>query len=305
MSDTTTKKAPSKKKAKSPPPRLGDEESASLRRGDGDIIPDDNEVSSDVDLDVKDDHDDTPKSTSKVAQQREDVARAKAEQEEKSREEIIEEAQRDLAALDPWTEEKGSRRWVIGQAPEHGGSEKDYAVFYQDKLEWMPRQRFFALVGQTMSKAIKATGGDVGGMADVFGDGEGSLIERGKRLVGKDFRDAASFFALAMELVAYSPNFLVDCYVIWLDVPKRDRGWARERFNEPWKPEQGKWGLTDEDHEEIIQTFLDQNYDNIRSFFAEKLPAMAKRVGLLERSKERKAILPGADDEDHANGSVS
>lgn len=207
------------------------------------------------------------------------------EEEERKREEALEKAQKELEALDPQTKAK---RWMIGKPPEYGGGERDYAIYVQEKLPWMARQKFFSLVGRTMATAIKASGGDVGGMSDVFGDDGGSLIERGRRLTSRDFSDASSFMALAFELVGYAPNFLSECYCIWLNVPRLDRDWARERFNEPWNPEADDWGLKDEDHEEIINTFIDQNYEEIRRFFAEVLPRMAKRISLHERGVDRK-----------------
>lgn len=224
---------------------------------------------------------------SKVEQQARDAAQAEQGEVEKSREEEVAEAREALEALDPTSE---PIRWVIGKPPEHGGTTKQFSVYVQDTMPWMPRQRFFALVGATMSKAIRASGGEVANMADVFGgDGGGSLIERGRRLTQRDFADATSFMALAFELVAYSPDFLLDCYCIWLDVQRDERGWAKLRFNERWDPENDQWGLKDDDHEKLCQAFIDQNYEDIRRFFVVTLPALGKRVALHEKSKDRDA----------------
>lgn len=222
---------------------------------------------------------------SKVEEQAADAAAQAKKDIEKSHEAEIEEARAELEALSPTTEPV---RWVIGKPPEHGGKENQYSIYVQDKLPWMDEKVFFSHVARTFANAIKSTGGDFGGMADVFGDEEGgSIIERGRRLGQRDFGDAASFLTLAFELVAYSPMFLVDCYIIILGVPRDDRRWARLRFAEPWDPEKDKWGLKREDHKKIIDTFIDQNYEAIRSFFVDELPAIAKRVMLHERSKDR------------------
>ena len=53
---------------------------------------------------------------------------------------------------------------------------------------------------------------------------------------------------LAFELIGYSADFLIDCYVILLDVPRTEREWARMRFSEPWDPDKEKYGLRDEQH---------------------------------------------------------
>jgi len=237
--------------------------------------------------DNEDDDDDESLNGTATKRQNEDVAaQKKARATEKSHDELISEAEAELAKLDPQTE---PRRWLIGKPPEQGGKEDEYAVYVQDTMPWMARGKFFALVARTFADAIKASGGSVGAsMGDLFGDEEGgSLVERGRRLSQRDFGDATQFMSLAFELIAYSPDFLVKCYLLWLDVPRRDRGWARERFNEPWKPEEGLYGLKDEWNKEIIQTFIDQNFEGIRDFFVEELPAIGKRAALHERSKDR------------------
>jgi hypothetical protein len=222
---------------------------------------------------------------SKTDQQALEAAQEAKKQQEKSREQEINEASEALDALSPQIEPV---RRMIGKPPEMGGKENQYSIYVQDMLPWMDRQVFFSHVGRTFADAIKATGGDFGGMNDVFGD-EGSIIERGRALTQRDFGDAASFLTLAFELVAHSPMFLVDCYVIILAVPRDERRWARARFAEPWKPENDQWGLKDEEHEDIIQTFIDQNYEEIRRFFVETLPAMGRRLMLHEKSKDRQS----------------
>jgi hypothetical protein len=227
------------------------------------------------------------KAASKVEEQTQDVEAERAAREQAAREREVEEAREELEKLDPATKPV---QWIIGKDPEHGGSEKQYSIYVQDKLPWMPRQQFFALVSRVFSAAIRATGGSVGGMGDIFGDESGgSLIERGRRLTQRDLTDASSFMALAFELIGYSPDFLVDCYVILLDVPRAEREWARMRFSETWDPASEKWGLKDEDHEKIIQTFIDQNYEEIRRFFVVTLPKMGRRVALHEKSQDRES----------------
>jgi len=225
------------------------------------------------------------KTTSKVDEQNADLAAQKQAEAEHEREQEIERAREELDKLEPRTVPV---RWMVGKTPEHGGNEKQYSIYVQDKLPWMPRQQFFSLVARTFSQAIKASGGNVGGMADVFGSQEGgSLIERGRRLSERDLTDASQFMALAFELIGYSADFLIDCYVILLSVPRSEREWARMRFSEPWEPEADKWGLKDEDHELIIQTFIDQNYEEIRRFFVETIPTLGRRIALHEKSQDR------------------
>lgn len=179
------------------------------------------------------------------------------------------------------------KRWVIGKPPEEGGDKDEYEVYMQEKLGYMARNRFFSLTARTMSRAIKASGGQaLTGMEDVFG-GEGTLQERGRRLRERDFADASSFFTLAMELVGYSPDYLNECYAMWLNVPiaKGERAWFKEVIEEDWDPKSDKWGITEAQGMEMIEIFIDQNYEDIRRFFAETLPAIGRRVAARERER--------------------
>jgi hypothetical protein len=139
--------------------------------------------------------------------------------------------------------------------------------------------------GDAMSKAIRATGGEVAGMGDVFGEGGGTIRERAARLTQRDFQDASQFAAMAMELSAYVPDLLLECYCIWLQVPTGERPWAKLVFEQPWDPENNKWGLKDEEHRVVIGAFVDQNYEELRGFFTEDLPSIARRVVLNEKAR--------------------
>jgi hypothetical protein len=202
-----------------------------------------------------------------------------------------------LNSLDPgagdeasWLDEpvdnlKEIRRWVIGKPPAEGGKEEEYSVYIQQPLGWVARTRFFSLVSAAMSKAIRATGGEVAGMGDVFGEGGGTIRERASKLSQRDFQDASSFASMAMELSAYVPDLLLECYCVWLQVPNGERYFAKQVFEMPWDPENNKWGLKDEDHRIIIGTFIDQNYEELRGFFTEDLPAIARRVVVNEKAR--------------------
>jgi len=177
------------------------------------------------------------------------------------------------------------RRWVIGKPPEQGGTEDEFSIYYQRPLGYMARMRFFSLVSTNIADAIKAGGSISFGGADPFG-GSGSLRQRAAQLSTEDFADAASFMALALQLVAYAPDFLADCYVLWLDVPPAERSWAKLVMEQDYAPDRNKWGITEDQGLEMIEIFIDQNYDDIRDFFGVKLPRLAQRVR--EREQARK-----------------
>ena len=83
--------------------------------------------------------------------------------------------------------------------------------------------------------------------------------------------------------IGYAPDFLVECYAIWLDVPMQERGWFRRVLNQSYDPDRNRWGITDEQGIEMVEVFIDQNYRDIREFFSGKLPALARRVQARER----------------------
>jgi hypothetical protein len=61
--------------------------------------------------------------------------------------------------------------------------------------------------------------------------------------------------------------------------------WAKLVFEQPWDPEHNKWGLKDEEHRIVIGCFIDQNYEELRGFFTDDLPAIARRVVTNERAR--------------------
>jgi hypothetical protein len=203
---------------------------------------------------------------------------------DKSAEEAIADAEEAMEILEPKVDAK---RWVVGKPPEEGGKETEWSVYNQLPLGYMARNRMFSLIGRTMSAAIKATGGSVGGMEDVFGAGGGTLVERGRRLGARDFRDASQFFTLAMELIGYAPDFLSDFYAIALDVPIVERGWFRDVIEQPYRPDDDRWGMSEDMGVEIIEIFIDQNYEDIRRFFTERLPKIAKRASQREQDHKK------------------
>lgn len=176
--------------------------------------------------------------------------------------------------------------WIIGKPPEKGGEPDEWSRYVQRPLGYMARMRFFALVSGTVAKAMKEGGGVSLGGAD-FLSTDGSLRDRAEQLTSSDFEDAGSFMALALQLIGYAPDFLIECYAIWLDVPPQERNWFRRVLNQSYDPDHNRWGITDEQGLEMVEVFIDQNYKDIREFFSGKLPALARRVQ--EREREIKA----------------
>lgn len=213
---------------------------------------------------------------------KDDAEAAAKEREQKAAEEARAEHEAALDALEPMAEPK---QWIIGKPPESGGTEDEYSIYVQKPLEYFPRLRFFSLVTKTIGEAIKA-----GGVINIDGSilgGEGNVRQRFQQLQASDFSDVGSFMQLAMQLVGYAPEFLLECYCMWLSIPTDERRWAKLVMQTPWKPDENKWGLTQAQHMEIVEIFIDQNYEDIRDFFVEELPKWGRRVQARERDKQK------------------
>lgn len=237
----------------------------------------------------------TATATSKAASRKAQEADATQEQQpdDNRTPEEIEQSERDaklaeqheeaLEILEPLAE---PRRWIIGKPPEKGGTEDEYSIYVQKPLSYFPRMRFFGLVTKTIAEAIKA-GGTID--LDFSSSGDGNLRQRAYRIMEQSFDDAGSFVTMALQLIAYSPSFMLECYCLWLDVPAAERYWAKEVMQQPHDPDRNKWGLTDEQGLEMIEVFIDQNYEDIRAFFAERLPRIVRRVQQQERARLARA----------------
>jgi hypothetical protein len=198
---------------------------------------------------------------------------------------VVSEVEETIEVFEPRTDVK---RWCIGKPPEEGGQPEEYEFYEQRELGHIRRMEFQALVTRTIANALKE-GGAVGlPFDDVLGSGGGSLRQRAAAIASQDIADATSFMATAFTLASYSPNFLLDCYCIWLDIPSVDRKWAKRVMAQNRNPEKDQWGLTDDMGFEMAERFIDQNYEAIRGFFAERLPSLVKRAIARERDVQKK-----------------
>ena len=161
-----------------------------------------------------------------------------------------------LDILQPKAEPK---TWVIGK--------DDYSREYVQKpLSFIAKMQWFSLVGDVLDKAL--SGPDGMSLGNLFSaPGGGSLAP-------SDFREADTFVQAVGKLLAVAPDFLVNSYCIWLNVPDYERPVVAEIMMLP--ADEG--GLSDEQGIEIIEVFIDQNYEALDTFFREFLGRLQKRV---------------------------
>lgn len=173
------------------------------------------------------------------------------------------EPERDV--LDTIVPKSEPRAWTIG--PE--GIARTYV---QKPLSFIAKMQWFSLVGEVLDKALSGPGGM--SLNSLF-----SSPTRGGVMNVQDFRDADTFVQAVGKLLAAAPEFLVDSYIIWLTVPDYDREIVRDILKLP--PDEG--GLTDEQGIEMIEVFLDQNYEALADFFSQRIGQLQRRVQKLNQ----------------------
>lgn len=193
---------------------------------------------------------------------------------DKTREQASAKVNAELDKLAPYKDE---RIWILGKPPEMGGKDDEWLRLYQRPLGYMAKMRFFSLLSDTITKALEG-----GTTIDDLLSEAGVVRSRGGQFSMADFGEVASIMPVAMRLVTFSPDFLLNAYCILLDIPGHQRPWARAVMEQSYYPEGEKWGLTDDQGVEIIEIAIEQNYEKMREFFVGKLPRVVARV----RSKE-------------------
>jgi hypothetical protein len=157
--------------------------------------------------------------------------------------------------------------WRIG--PE--GMERD---FIQKPLGFIQKAQWFALVGGVLDDAL----------AGEKGMSLNSLFDtpaRGGQMRIEDFRNADMFVQAVGKLLRVAPNFLIDSYCIWLNVPDYDHREVGILMSLP----EDEGGLSDEDGIKIIEVFLDQNYQALADFFSKRLAQLQARVRKLNEGR--------------------
>lgn len=136
------------------------------------------------------------------------------------------------------------------------------ATYIQKPLTYFGKMEFMNLVGRTLDEAMK--GEDGLRINSLFETTPTDVSE----LSSKDFADLDSFLGLVSKIARYAPEFLKESYLIWLSVPKKERAWAREALD----------NLEDEQGIEIVERFIDQNWEALESFFGVQIGRLFKRV---------------------------
>lgn len=173
------------------------------------------------------------------------------------------------------------KTWVLKEILEDG-TVKNEKTYVQRKMSFFGKMQFFSLVGEVIDKSISGDEDAQGLRLSSLFDLPGS---RGQ-FKAEDFREADVFVQGVGKILTYVPDFLEKSYVIWLGVPDWQKDWAIGVMT--GTEERG--GLSDEDGLEIIEIFIDQNWESLEDFFQKKIASLRDRVNA-RRKKEEENLL--------------
>jgi hypothetical protein len=148
------------------------------------------------------------------------------------------------------------------------GKDSYEVSFLQKPLSFFGKLEVFSVLGAALDKAMSGPDGLT--LGELF-DGPASM---GKELNKQNFRDADTFVKGVAKLVQYAPDLLADLYLIFLSVPRGERGIVKEMMERP--ADEG--GLSDEDGLGILETFVDQNWDVMLDFFTSKILPLVNKI---------------------------
>lgn len=136
-------------------------------------------------------------------------------------------------------------------------------IYTQGELSFFGKIDFFATMAKAIEKAMKE-GVSISELLDMPDREENSEFNI------DDFAEADAFVKAIMQLVGYADELLLDLYCVILAVPRPERAEKKAIFDRY---------ITDDQGFEIIEKFVDQNWDVMVGFFKERITPLVRHVG--------------------------
>lgn len=140
------------------------------------------------------------------------------------------------------------------------GEGDDKIVLVQKPLSFFGKIEFFSVVGKAVQK-ILIDGGSLSELLDAP-DFDPTVP------LSSNVTDADVFVKALSRIVESAPELLKDLYLVILAVPKGQRDYYALRLEE----------LTDEQGMQILNVFVDQNWEVMTSFFTEKMLPLWNKI---------------------------
>lgn len=169
---------------------------------------------------------------------------------------------------------------IFGKSPENGGEEGEWLQLFQRPLSTLNSMVFFGMFADALLNAMESGASQ---LDDILGNFN---IRGSKGFNLNNIDDMGEWLLVLLRLVKVAPNFVADSFVMWLEVPADKERWFRQIIFMRYDPEEEEWGPTQDKIIELFEIFLEQNYDEVRSFFTEKLPKVAAKASLLEERRQ-------------------
>lgn len=162
----------------------------------------------------------------------------------------------------------------------YGDVQRDYV---QKPLAFFGKMRFLQVMGEALDRAMSGEDGLT--FAALLGGGP-----EGDRVLSPDgtvrfeaIKDVDVFIRAVAKLTAYAPELLQDVYVIALGVPRSEELWAKAAMDQ----HEDDGGLSDEDGIAILETFVGQNGEVLRSFFVDRILPMFEKWTSRQRTSQQ------------------
>jgi len=168
-----------------------------------------------------------------------------------------------LASISPVVE---TREILLGPS----GLQRTYR---QRPLSYMGKLELVGLLGRMMVKARQ----EGVSFDDVF-----DVIEN----TGETSSDVDRVLGVAGHLLTYAPELIRELYALALGVPRDERQLFFDLLD--LHPDEG--GLSDDEGFAVLETFVAQNMDVLKTFFVERIQPMIERVrGITPQQENRES----------------
>lgn len=148
------------------------------------------------------------------------------------------------------------------QAVEYTFGVDGHLSYTQRPLSFFGKMELFSVLGKAIDGAL-SSGGTISDLLDDVPAGNAD-----------EFKEADNFIKSISKLVQYVPDLLADLYVIALAVPKEERDYVKSVMT----LHESQGGLTDEQGLQILEVFIDQNWDVLLDFFKDKIVPLFNKL---------------------------
>jgi hypothetical protein len=224
-----------------------------------------------------------------------DALAAFASEPEQTDEAVLAPPSDELEDLQPQVEQ---RTWIVRGRIDNGypvgdpkRKEEDFERTYvQESLSYLGFMQFTNLIGRTVDAAMSGDEGlsmqSMGDVLSVAGQSS-SLLDGSFALQLSDFAGMDAFVRGFAKLSMYVPDMLAEAQCIWLRVPLRERLAVMQVWGRPIR----EGGLSTQEGIEMLNVFVDQNYDDLADFLPRLLSGLRSTW---ERARRRSRGQRGA-----------